>query len=155
MDDAAAMGVAERFEHPLDGDEGLLGADRHPLAQRPALDVLHRDVRDALVLEDVEDEDDARVRQRAGELRLADEALDGLGRRVELDALEGDRPAEARVVAEEHHAAAAAPERVTFEDLVTHRWCVLTRNAPQNTLVRVRTRVGRSGASWAGRAPQP
>ena len=51
----------------------VIFADERP--QRAALDVLHRDVRRALVLEVVVDGDDVRVAERPGHPRLAQEPL--------------------------------------------------------------------------------
>ena len=85
--DPAALRVRQAREQALEHAHRL--GDREVvqvLAQASALDVLHRDVRPALVLEVVEHRDDVRMVQRPGELRLAREA-----RRE--DALVGDAEA--------------------------------------------------------------
>ena len=94
---------------------------RHPpdvRAQRAALDVLHRDVRRAVVLEVVVDRDDVRVAQRAGDARLAQEALGErrVGRVERAELLERDEAVEVGLAGEVHHRHAAAADLA--EDLV-------------------------------------
>ena len=80
MDDPARLRVREpgqdALQHARDLRQLEVADER---AQRAALDVLHRDVRRPLVLEEVVDGDDVGVAQRAGDARLAHEAL-GEGR---------------------------------------------------------------------------
>jgi hypothetical protein len=77
MDDSARLGVLEpceqAFEHARDLRKGQ-GA--HVRAERAALDVFHRDVRGALVLQVLVHRDDVRVVEGGGDPRLADEALE-------------------------------------------------------------------------------
>ena len=93
MHDAAGLGVGEPGENALEhaGDlRQLEVADER--AQGSALDVLHRDVRRALVLEEVVDGDDVGVAERAGDARLAYEALGegGIGGMKRRQFLQGD-----------------------------------------------------------------
>ena len=76
VDDPVLLGVREPGEQPLEHAADLRERQLPDVrAQRPALDVLHRDVRRAVVLEVVVDGDDVRVRERPGDARLAHEAL--------------------------------------------------------------------------------
>ena len=80
-----------------DGDflgEGQGRARAHARLERLALDVLHRDVRLAVVFAEVEDRDDVLVREPAGGTRLTEEALAVLGLIHQLgrDDLDGDVP---------------------------------------------------------------
>ena len=94
MDDALAMRVGQAGAELLDPLQPLGDRQRRlapdDLAQRLAVDVLHRDERQAVVLVDVEDGDDVGMTERAGRLRLAREALARFGR-IELLANELDR----------------------------------------------------------------
>ena len=119
VDDAVRLRVGEpgeqAFEHAADLRQ------RHPAdvrAQRAALDVLHRDVRRAVVLEVVVHGDDVRVRQRPGHARLAQEALGErrVGRVERAQLLERDEPVEVGLAGEVHHRHAAATDLP--EDLV-------------------------------------
>ncbi len=91
--DAARLGVRQpredALEHPGDLRQRQVRDER---PQRPALDVLHRDVRGALVLEEVVDGDDVRMAERAGDTRLADETLgeSGVGGVKRRQLLQGD-----------------------------------------------------------------
>ena len=96
---------------------GRLGRRRAALAddllERPALDVLHRDVVGAVPLAAVEDADDVRVLQAGGARRLAAEALDELlvlGEAA-VEQLERDAAAELLVLGavDVGHAAGAEP----------------------------------------------
>ena len=86
--------------------------------QRAALDVLHRDVRRAVVLEVVVHGDDVRMAQRAGHARLAQEALRerGVGGVERRQLLERDEAVEVGLAGEVDHRHAAAPDLA--EDLV-------------------------------------
>ena len=101
--DPAARRVLEPRQQPLedaaDLREGQLPDER---AQRAALEVLHRDVGRALVLEVVVDGDDVRVAERAGHARLAQEPLrERLVRGVERrELLESDEPVEVGLAGE-------------------------------------------------------
>ena len=77
MDDPVLLGVREPGEQALEHAADLRRASVAPTygPQRAALDVLHRDVRRAVVLEVVVHGDDVRVAERAGDARLAQEAL--------------------------------------------------------------------------------
>ena len=83
MHDALAMGVGEaaaQILDPLDAPRhGVRRLAPHDLAERLAVDVLHRDVGQPLMLVDVENGDDVGMTQRAGGLRLAREALSRVG----------------------------------------------------------------------------
>ena len=110
VDDPAARRVLEPgeepLEHPADLGEGHL-PDQRP--ERPALDVLHRDVGRPLVLEVVVHRDDVRMAERAGHARLAQEPLgEGLVGRVERgELLQRNEPVEVGLTGEIHgrHAA--------------------------------------------------
>ncbi len=97
------------LEHAADLRERQV-ADERP--QRPALDVLHRDVRRPLVLEVVVDGDDVRVAQRAGHPRLAQEALgEGLVGGMEArELLQRDVPVEVGLAREVDGRHPAAPD---------------------------------------------
>ena len=116
------LGVGEpgeqALEHAADLRERQLP---HVRAQRAALDVLHRDVRRAVVLEVVVHGDDVRVAQRAGHARLAQEALrERRVRGVErAQLLERDEAVEvglAREVDDRHAAAADLPQDLVAAD---------------------------------------
>ena len=87
-------------------------------AQRAALDVLHRDVGRAVVLEVIVHGDDVRMRQRARHARLAQETLGerGIGGVEGAEFLERDEPIEVGLAGEVHHRHAAATH--LSEDLV-------------------------------------
>ena len=116
--DALALRVSEPGEHALDDAADLRQLEpAHELAQRAARDVLHRDVGDAVVLEEVEQRDDVRVVERGRQPRLAHEAL--RERRVaalEIEPLEHDVAVERRLVHEVHDSHPAAGEHP--DDLV-------------------------------------
>ena len=104
VDDAFLVRVIKRSRE-LDADlddllhrQDLVG--RQQLAQRHAVDQLHRDVRLLAVDADVEDRDDVGVRQHARGARLAQEAQTVLVIVGELrfEQLDGDRPVDLRVV---------------------------------------------------------
>ena len=119
MDDPVLLGVREPGEQPLEHAADL--RQRHVpdvRPQRAALDVLHRDVRRAVVLEVVVHGDDVRMAQRAGDARLAQEALRERGvRRVERrQLLERDEAVEVGLAREVDHRHAAAADLA--EDLV-------------------------------------
>ena len=82
--------------------------------ERPALDVLHHDEVDAVVLAPVEDGDDVGVREVGGGLGLPAEPLDeGLvDRELGEEDLEGDRPIELAVHRPVHLRHAAAGDQV-------------------------------------------
>ena len=112
VDDPHRLRVRERGEQPFEHARRLrqrqLADER---AQRPADEVLHRDVRDAVLLEEVVDRDDVRVVQRAGDLRLADEApghrrIAGADLRQLLDR---DVARQVRLAREVHDRHAASP----------------------------------------------
>ena len=74
---ARLTGSVIEGEDVVQDHDHLLGPQRaHVRAQRAAAQVLHRDVRRAVGDERLVDHDDVRVRQRAGDVRLAQEALD-------------------------------------------------------------------------------
>ena len=76
MHDSAALGVREPRQDALEEPDELRQRQvPHVRAQRPLREVLHRDVRRAVVLEEVVDGDDVRMAQRARHARLAHEAL--------------------------------------------------------------------------------
>ena len=110
--DPGLLGGRQPRQHALEHARDLRQvelADERP--QRPALDVLHRQVRDALVLEVLVDRDHVRVGERARQPRLAQEAL-GVRRvlpaeRAQL--LERDQPLQVGLAREMHdrHAALA------------------------------------------------
>ena len=112
MRDPVGLGVGEPGEHAFERPEDLRErevADEPP--QRPAAHVLHRDVRHAAVLEEVEERDDVGVVEPGREPRLAHEALGE--RRVggpELEALERDLAVERRLPGEIHDGHPAACE---------------------------------------------
>jgi len=97
----------QALEHAADLRQRELADVR---AQRAALDVLHRDVRRAVVVEVVVDRDDVRVRERARDARLAQEALGERGvRRVEgAQLLERHEAVEVGLAREVDHRHAAA-----------------------------------------------
>ena len=75
MDDALRVRVRKARQHALEHAADLRRRElADPRAQRSTRDVLHRDVRRAVVLEEVEHGHDARVIERAREPRLAHEA---------------------------------------------------------------------------------
>jgi hypothetical protein len=119
MHDPVLLGVREPGEQPLE-HAGDLGERHLPdvAAQRPALDVLHRDVRRAVVLEVVVDRDDVRMRERPRDARLAQEALGErrVGRVEGGELLERDEAVEVGLPREVHHRHAAAADLP--EDLV-------------------------------------
>ena len=108
----------EAGEHALEHAGDL--RQRHPpdvRPQRAALDVLHRDVRRAVVLEVVVHGDDVRVAQRAGDARLAQEALrerrvGGVERAELLQRDEAVQVGLAREV-DDRHAAAPSSRRIS------------------------------------------
>ena len=119
MDDAVRFRVSEAGEQALEHAADLRQV--HPAdvrAQRAALDVLHRDVRRAVVLEVVVHGDDVRVRQRTRHARLAQEALGegGIGGVERAELLERHEPIEVGLAGEVHHRHAAATH--LSEDLV-------------------------------------
>jgi len=97
--------LIENLHREVDWQRCALGDDGR---QRPALDELHRDSRQAAVFEDVEDCDDVRMRQRPGGRGFPVEAvtkLPGLGvGGVDADCLQGHRPADQRIEAAVNHA---------------------------------------------------
>ena len=119
MHDPVLLGEREpgqqALEHPADLRERHL-TDERP--QRAALDVLHRDVRRAGVLEVVVHGDDVGMAERSGHARLAQEALRERGvRRVERrQLLERDEAVEVGLAREVDHRHPAAPDLA--EDLV-------------------------------------
>src|SRR5207302_10096769 len=117
VDDALGMGGAERRrELAADVDHAL---NRKTLASHAgrktlALDVLHDDERGAVVLDDVVDRRDVRMRDARGRARLVEDAeppFAAAGERSQ-HALERNLPAEPRIAAEKHLAHAAAPDGV-------------------------------------------
>jgi hypothetical protein len=110
MRDPVRLGVGEAGEDPLEHGEHLRQSEMaDEPAQRAAADVLHRDVGDTAVLEEVEQRDDVRVMQPGREPRLAHEAPGE--RRVgglELEALERDVAVERRLSGEIHDGHSAA-----------------------------------------------
>ena len=83
-----------------------------------SLEVLHREIRLALVLAEVVDRDDVLVRELAGGARLAEESLAELGVLIDRrrDDLDGDDPLEQRVAGAIHDTHATLAE--FFEKLV-------------------------------------
>ena len=84
----------------------------------PPVDVLHGDVRGPVVLEVVVDRDDVGVAERAGQPRLAQEALreGGVGLAKGAQLLQRDQAVEVGLAGEEHGGHAAPAE--LLEDLV-------------------------------------
>ena len=85
-----ALRVGEPGEHALEHADDLRQRRACPTSGRsePRGEVLHRDVRHAVVLEEVEHRDDVRMVERAAEARLVHEAL----RRRRVVALEVAAP---------------------------------------------------------------
>ena len=117
MDDALGVRRAERrCELAPDRDDAI---DRQPLAlharrQALAFDVLHDDEGAVVVLDDVVDGRDIRMRDargRAGFVKDAEASLAAARERSD-DALQRHLPAQPRVAAEEHVAHAAAADRI-------------------------------------------
>ena len=113
---ALRVRVVERVAEVADHARDLLGPQR-PAAQHPrqrlALHVLHDDQHALVVGRGVEHRDEVRVVERRSELRLAREALLDVDRAVGMQALDGNLPSEALVLAEEdrrHAARAEVPE---------------------------------------------
>ena len=100
-------------EQPVEHAADLRQGQRpHVRPQRPSLDVLHRDVRHAVMLEEVEDRDDVRVLERPRKARLAHEAprerrVGGVEAR---EFLQGHVPVEISLPGEVHGAHAPAPQ---------------------------------------------
>ncbi len=98
--DPGGVGLFEPFRDlTRDLERALEGKRAVPLqnlAQRTAVDEVHRQESEILVLADVVDPDDAAMRDLAGENELAAEALDDgwVGREVGPQDLQGDRNAE-------------------------------------------------------------
>ena len=151
MHEALLVRIAEPREHALEHAEQLREAQLlrrllEPRAQRPTLEELHDDVRQAVVLEEVMDRDDVRVTQRRHHLRLAREAQHELRviRAMHPQLLERHVAAESRVPREMHDR--HAPSTKLIEDLVasdrpldvTHRY----EGSPAT--------VGRQAASGSG-----
>jgi hypothetical protein len=119
VDDAVLLAVGEprqqALEHPADLRHRHLADVR---AQRAALDVLHRDVRRALVLEVIVHGHDVRVAQRARDTRLAHESLRerGIGRMERAELLERHEAVEVGLTGQEHQRHPAAAQLA--EDLV-------------------------------------
>ena len=107
MQDAARVG---RGEPVADLDRGLerlangQAAAQQPTLQRLALDELEDDVRDVALVPDVVHGHDRRVLDRAGRPRLVLEQAQPLGvaRRLEVEELDRDLAAEARVAGAIH-----------------------------------------------------
>ena len=120
VDDAVLLRVGEpgeqALEHAADLRQGHLADVR---AQRAALDVLHRDVRRAVVLEVVVHGDDVRMAQRAGHARLAQEALGErrVGGVEGAQLLERDEAVQVGLARQVHERHAAAPQLA--QDLVS------------------------------------
>ena len=77
MDDLPGVSVVQRRSYLFDDFQRFFkrhGAPRHPRLKRFAPHVLHRDVKEALVLAGIVDSDDVRMRQNAGCLRFTLEA---------------------------------------------------------------------------------
>ena len=118
MGDRALLGVGEPVEHSLEHTEDLREAqlaDQWP--QGAPADVLHRDVGDAVVLEEVEQRHHVRVLEAAGQAGLAHEAL---GERdvvdLEIELLERHLAVERRLAGEVHDGHPAT--RQDADDLV-------------------------------------
>ena len=125
MDDALLMGVREGVGDLL-GDvddighrQGLLFVLLHQLAEVVALEQLHHQIEDALVLAEVVDDGHPAVLKRRGDARLAPESLpqhpgEGLVvlRSQRLEALDRDAPSEGLVAGPPHLAHAAAPDEI-------------------------------------------
>ena len=112
MRDAAHLGVTEACQHAFEHAEDL--RQRQPAderAQGAARDVLHRDVRDALVLEEVEHGHHVRVVERRRQARLADEPLREQRVAVEVEPLESYVAVECGLAGQIHHAHPAPRER--------------------------------------------
>ena len=85
---------------------------RKQLGERPSLDALHHDVRNPVLLADVEDADDVRVREAGGGARLAHEPLteDLVAAERLREALDRDVTAECLVPREVHRRHPAVTE---------------------------------------------
>ena len=138
MDDAAVLGAGQRGEDALEHAGGLRERERADVGpQRPARDVLHRDVADAVTLEEVEHGDDVRVRERAGEARLAQEAAhDGRVARLRVQFLQRHPAVEIRLPREVDDGHPAAPELaadlVAVRDLGVSRLVRIESHSPED-----------------------
>jgi len=85
---------------------------RDSVSQRPAFDVLHRDVADASGITDFVDGGDVGMGKRGGRARLVREAPPPISIELEFgrEDLQGDPPVEPGVGGEEHFAHAAGPD---------------------------------------------
>ena len=107
--DPGRVGLFEPFRDLARDPERALEGERavplQDLAQRSAVDEVHRQESELLVLADVVDADDAAMRDLPGEHELAAEALDDgrVGREVGPQDLQGDRNAELLVERPVHH----------------------------------------------------
>jgi hypothetical protein len=117
------VGVGEPGEDPLEraGDLRERQAVAHVGAEGAALDVLHRDVRRPLELEEVVNGDDVRVVEAPGEPRLAHEALrDGeVGDAAQVQLLERDETVEVglpREIDRRHSAATDLAQNLVSSD---------------------------------------
>ena len=113
VDELGAMGRRQAFagahEH-VEHRSPVVGLF-HPLAQRLAVDVLHRDEDLAVVRADVVDDDDVGMRQPGHRLCFAKQAsFTGRAIFVAMQELECDSPVELRIVGAVDHAHAAAAE---------------------------------------------
>src|SRR5262249_5475832 len=99
--------VGQQVDRALRGQAGL--GVQH-VAQVEALDVLHRDVKEAFNLAGIEDRHDVRVVQAGGRSRLADEALAkaAVAGEVSCEDLQGDLAPERDVLGAKDHAHTAS-----------------------------------------------
>jgi hypothetical protein len=116
--DAVVLGVPEAGQHALQQQEDLRQRERAgQRAQRPARHVLHRDVGDPVVLEEVEQRHHVRVIELGRQPRLVDEALRDRGIvALEVEALEHDLAVEGRLPHQEDDGHPAPCEHL--DDLV-------------------------------------
>ena len=134
--DVLLLGGGEAGEEVVQDHDHLLGPQlAHVRAQRAAAQVLHRDVRRALGEERLIDDDDVRVAERAGDVRLAQEALDqlrilGAERRQLLERHQPLQIGLARQVDRGHAAAAQLAQNLVSTDRETSRGAGAHRGRP-------------------------
>ncbi len=152
VDDAHGVRVAERIGDALDEGEDLVRREEvrllRVLDEILALEVLHRDVAEVVLLARVEDGDDVRVVEAPGRFRLAEEALLGVGELVRLEfrrerhRLDRDDATDLRILAAIHDAHRALAE--LFLHLVTPEHRLLGPAALQDHRARVGARRRRA-----------
>ncbi len=124
MRDPVPLRVHEPGQRALEDTEHLRQLERSDeRPQRAARDVLHRDVGNAVVFEEVEQRHDVRVVERRRQPRLAHEALGERGVvALEVEALEDDLAIECRLadqVHDGHPAPGEHPDDLVAADALT------------------------------------